>query len=120
MSNDIRVTLDQDGLLLSKKITTDSIQINSNKEESNLIVVSDTYSSNGIRITKDQGNPISARVGAENTLKVVTGVSIGGTITSIFDLDGLDISGASDGDILVYNSETNLWTSVDEIDGGDY
>jgi len=117
---DIRVTLDQDGLVLTKKSSTNTIKVDTTQVDQNLVVVGDTKSSPDIRISKDNGNPVSGRIGTNNALKVVSAVSSGSTISSIYDLDGLDFSDSSDGNVLVYDSDTNIWESVDEIDGGFY
>lgn len=120
MTKDIKITLDQNNLVSTKSSLTNTIRVDPGQQQTNLVVVGDSYSSGDVKATKDQGNPISSRVGSENTLKVVTGVSVGGTITSIYDLEGLDISGSEDGNILIFNGDSNLWESVDEIDGGVY
>jgi hypothetical protein len=59
-------------------------------------------------------------LGPQSVVKVISNVSAGGTITNITQLGGLDISSAQDGDILVYESTTQLWEAVDELDGGEY
>ena len=73
------------------------------------------------------------RVTTDNTLvrRVVTGrpirrvTSSGGGATSIFDLQGVFATGASNGDLLVFNESNNRFEATDQLEeqnvnGGQY
>lgn len=72
-----------------------------------------------VRVSRPS-NLISAKVGAENTVKVVSSVSSDNLITSLNQLEGINLSNLKDGDILVYDSILQVWKNEEELDGGEY
>lgn len=65
-------------------------------------------------------NLVSTKLGPENVVKVVSSVSNDNLTTNLNQLEDLNLSGLEDGNILVYNSTSQVWENLDEIDGGDY
>lgn len=72
-----------------------------------------------VKVSHSEGN-LTGNLGSQNVIKVISNVSSGSTITSISQLEGLDIENAQDGDILIYDNISELWEAVDELDGGEY
>jgi hypothetical protein len=74
-----------------------------------------------IKVVVDPNNQLSARVGGQNTIKVVSSVTSEVQTNELKDLDDINLpSEILDGSILVYNASSMKWEAQDEIDGGDY
>lgn len=74
-----------------------------------------------IKVIVDPNNQLSARVGGQNTIKVVSSVTSETQTNELKDLDDINLpTEILDGSILVYNSSTMKWEAQDEIDGGVY
>ncbi len=75
-----------------------------------------------IKVVVDPNNLLSARVGTQDAIRVVSSVSKEiPTQNFLKDLDDIDIPDpVSDGSVLVYNTSTMKWEAVDELNGGSY
>lgn len=74
-----------------------------------------------IKVVVDPNNSLSARVGQESAIRVVSSISKETLSNSLSDLTDVNIpEGISDGNILIYNSSTSKWEVSDEINGGSY
>lgn len=73
-----------------------------------------------LNVIRDIENQITIKLGPENVVKVVSSVSNDNLTTNLNQLEDLNLSGLEDGNILVYNSTSQVWENLDEIDGGDY
>ncbi len=75
-----------------------------------------------IKVVVDPNNLLSARVGTQDAIRVVSSVSKEiPTQNFLKDLDDIDIPDpVSDGSVLVYNASTMKWEAVDELNGGSY
>lgn len=74
-----------------------------------------------IKVTTDSNNQLSARLGSQNAIKVVSSVTSEIQSNDLKDLNDVNMpSIIQDGSILVYNSFTSKWEVSDEIDGGSY
>lgn len=74
-----------------------------------------------IKVVVDPNNSLSARVGSQNTVKVVSSVIQETSSNELLEMTDVNITPPiEDGSILVYNAATSKWENVDEIDGGSY
>lgn len=74
-----------------------------------------------IKVVVNPNNQLSARVGDQNTIRVVSSVTSESQNNELRDLDDVNFpQNISDGSILVYNSNIQKWETSDEIDGGTY
>lgn len=74
-----------------------------------------------IKVVVNPNNQLSARVGDQNTIRVVSSVTSESQNNELKDLDDVNFpQNISDGSILVYNSNIQKWETSDEIDGGTY
>lgn len=74
-----------------------------------------------IKVVVDPNNSLSARVGSQNTVKVVSSVIQETSSNELLEMTDVNITPPiEDGSILVYNASTSKWENVDELDGGSY
>ena len=74
-----------------------------------------------IKVVVNPNNQLSARVGDQNTIRVVSSVTSESQNNELKDLGDVNFpQNISDGSILVYNSNIQKWETSDEIDGGTY
>lgn len=67
------------------------------------------------------GNSLNVRLGADQAIKVISAVSSENLRNKISSLEDVNLSsGPLNGDILIYNSTTNVWESKNIINGGTY
>lgn len=72
----------------------------------------------GVRVVVDNDNLIAARVGEENTIKVISSVTSEPISQTLASLE--DVSITNDGPFLLYNNSTSKWESTNIIDCGTY
>ena len=74
-----------------------------------------------IKVIVNPNNQLSARVGDQNTIRVVSSVTSEIQNNELKDLDDVSFpENINDGSVLVYNSNIQKWETSDEIDGGTY
>lgn len=73
-----------------------------------------------IKVTIDPNNQISARIGAQESIKIVSSVTKEIPTNSLKDLTDVSIVEDLNDGILIYNSSSQKWEKSDEINGGVY
>jgi hypothetical protein len=95
-------------------------EINVLSDPNNQITIKKLDDENESICVQTPENAISTRLGIENTTKVVSSISVDNLVSNFNQLDDIDILNPQDGDILIYNLNSNVWENANEIDGGEY
>jgi hypothetical protein len=95
-------------------------EINVLSDPNNQITIKKLDDENESICVQTPENAISTRLGIENTTKVVSSISVDNLVSNFNQLDDIDILNPQDGDILIYNLNSNVWENTNEIDGGEY
>jgi len=95
-------------------------EINVISDPNNQITIKKLDDENESICVQTPENAISTRLGIENTTKVVSSISVDNLVSNFNQLDDIDILNPQDGDILIYNLNSNVWENANEIDGGEY
>lgn len=72
----------------------------------------------GVRVVVDNDNLIAARVGEENTIKVISSVTSEPLSQTLTTMEDVNIT--NDGPFLLYNDSSSKWESTNIIDCGTY
>lgn len=95
-------------------------EINVLSDPNNQITIKKLDDENESICVQTPENAISTKLGIENTTKVVSSISVDNLVSNFNQLDDIDILNPQDGDILIYNLNSNVWENANEIDGGEY
>ena len=74
-----------------------------------------------IRVKAEPSNQLSARIGSQNAIKVVSSLTQETLKNELRELEDISLpQNVEDGSILAYNATTMKWEATTELDGGSY